>query len=104
VAILGFFAIGLAAVGLPWSLWISFQTEAGSIGQVPVMAYAISLPLLAFLGLLLLHRVHPGWSIHWLAYAAGFPVAIFLVGGLICAAGSIGRRYHNRHDRKLTTG
>ena len=104
MGIVGFVFMCIASAGVLWALWISFDTEGGSIGQIPVLAYAVGLPLMQFLGLAIFDRAHPQWEVHWWVYIAGFPIAVILVGWLIYVAGKFGARYHKNRGRKLTTG
>ena len=85
---------------LAFALWVSFDTEAGAIGQTPVLAYAVAVPLLATFSLLFFDRAYPNWSVPWWAYFAGFPIVAILVGWLISAAGRIGERTHSRREHK----
>jgi protein-S-isoprenylcysteine O-methyltransferase Ste14 len=85
---------------LAFALWVSFDTEGGAIGQTPVLAYAVAVPLLATFALLFFDRAYPNWSVPWWACFAGFPIVVGLVGWLISAAGSIGERTHSRHEHK----
>lgn len=79
---------------------MSFDTEEGASGQVPVMAYAVAVPLLAAFALAFVDRASPDWSLPWWAYLTGFSIAVSLVGGLIAAAGNLGERAHGRDESR----
>ena len=104
MAVAGLVLICLAGIGFLWALWVSFDTEGGAIGQTPVLAYAVSVPLLGFLGLYIFDRAHPQWSVPWWVYLGGFLLVVILVGWLISVAGRLGERHHDRRARKPTTG
>jgi hypothetical protein len=75
-------------------LRISYETEAGSIGQVPVLVWAVAPPLIAVFGLILIHRGlgWPGWP--WWAYALIWLAPIYPAGIAINKVGQWGERRH----------
>ncbi|MDH3474876.1 MAG: hypothetical protein OEM59_14435 [Rhodospirillales bacterium] len=83
-----------ALLAFLFGLRVSYQTEAGSLGQVPVLVWAVAPPPMAMIGLVLIHHGlgWPGWP--WWTY--------FLVGlGPIYPAGiainKVGRWRARRH-------
>jgi NADH:ubiquinone oxidoreductase subunit 6 (subunit J) len=88
----------ITLLALVFALWLSFDTEEGAIGQVPVLAYAVAVPLSAIFTVSLVDRASPQWSAPWWGYLAGFLVAVVLTGWLISTAGIPGQRAHRRRD------
>ena len=80
-----FFLVGLR---------ISYETEAGAIGQVPVLIYAVAPPLAAAMGLAMIDRGldWPGWP--WWAYALIWLAPIYPAGIAINRVGEWGARRH----------
>lgn len=74
-------------MALLWNLYTSYQTQGGSLGQVPVFgATIIQIPLLVMLGLKLFDdagSLHLQW---WHYPAIGLALAVVL-GGLVAWIG-----------------
>ena len=86
----------LASIGiLIFGIYISFATEGGAIGQVPVLLYALAFPLFLTMGLAYLRKAgqlrveFPEWIL-W----AAFPVLVVLSGFLLTKAGNAGAKHH----------
>lgn len=75
-------------------LFISYETEGGAIGQVPVLVYAVAPPVFAVVGLAMIDRGldWPGWP--WWAYALVWLAMICPAGVAISKVGAWGERRH----------
>jgi hypothetical protein len=94
---IGIFLLVVSVASLIWGLYISFASEGGSIGQVPVLLYAVAFPTLFTMALVYLRKAgqmeagFPGWVL-WVM----FPILVFVSGSLIVKAGNMGRRHHQK--------
>jgi hypothetical protein len=94
---IGIFLVIVSIASLIFGLYVSFTSEGGSIGQIPVLAYAVAFPVLLTMALGYLRMAGqlgaelPGWIL-WVA----FPGLVFLSGFLIIKAGNMGKRRHQR--------
>jgi hypothetical protein len=81
-------------------LRISYETEAGAIGQVPVLIYAVGPPLIAVIGLVVLDRglSWPGWP--WWAYALIGLAVIYPASVTISKVGQWGERRHREQAER----
>ena len=96
--ILGAVFIAIAAITLIFGLYISFDTEGGAIGMVPVLGYAVTAPLFGLLGYATLWfgtmgALPSGWTM-----LVGFPTGAFGVGWLIERMGRLGEQAHRRRS------
>ncbi len=94
--IVGVLLACLSVASFGFAVWISVDTEGGAVGQVPVMAHAIGVPVLALVSALTFARAWPAWSLPASADVAAFMLAVVAVGGLLHMAGRLGRRMHQR--------
>ncbi len=94
---IGIFLLGVSIASLIFGLYVSFTSEGGSIGQVPVLAYAVAFPTLLTMGFVYLRMAgqlgteFPGWIL-----LVTFPVLVFFSGFLIIKTGNMGKRHHQR--------
>jgi hypothetical protein len=94
----GYALLAVAVLEFAFGLYVSFTSEGGSLGQVPVLAHAIAFPLLLTMALLCFHTVRVGWFRFPIGVVLlGFPVGVVLDGFLIIKAGQFGRSCHIRH-------
>lgn len=105
-----FFAL-LTFAYLVFALYVSFDTEGGSIGMVPVFLHALGVPMAGLLCVFSLEAVFlmdarsaqpslPEWPVPGWAYAVGFVAAVVAVGSLIHVSGWLGARFHRRASRQ----
>ncbi len=92
--------VGLVLAFLTLVVWafglhVSFTSEGGAIGMVPVLAYAVAVPIFGVLTALVL-RVALHWHMPSWLLLIGFPVAVAAVGWTIVIAGRMGERAHRR--------
>jgi hypothetical protein len=88
-----------AAAGLLWlalMLYISFDTEGGSLGMVPILDSAVIAPTFFWAGVGMLERGGgwAGWPL-W-AYAAAWIASVIGAECLLEGVGRIGARWHRR--------
>ena len=90
-ALIGAFIITLALAFFVMNLVTAYRTAGGSIGQVPVMAFPVVLPLLALLGVGLIDRGSDGvdWPV-W-GYAACWLVTTLGAWWATLYAGNLGK-------------
>ena len=94
---IGITILAIAIASFLVGLYVSFCSEGGAIGQVPVLADAIAFPVLLTMAFLHFRWAgfawaqFPGWTL-W----ATFPVLVVLSGILIMQFGRLGVRYHQR--------
>lgn len=88
---LGLFILLVAFIGLLWNLHTSYETQAGGIGQVPVLgATVIQIPLLVMLGIKLLDDsglLH----LEWWWYPMIWLVLVIVLGSLVIGIGRFTR-------------
>jgi hypothetical protein len=90
----GFPLLVLAVLCFLGGLRISYETEAGSLGQVPVLAYAVGPPFLAVAGLAMVDS-GLGWpGAPWWAYPLAWLSLMYLAGVAIIKVGEWGARRH----------
>lgn len=81
---------------------VSYTSEGGQIGMVPVFAHAIGTPFLLILwltgiGALAKERHAPGaWHLPWWTVPLVYVGGVVVVGWLIFLAGELGARAHRR--------
>ena len=80
-----------ALLAFLFGLRTSYETEGGSIGQVPVLVWAVAPPLLAAMGLAMIDR---GVVWPWWAYAVIWPGLIYPAGVAIIKVGAWGEQRH----------
>jgi hypothetical protein len=97
MAWIGIMFLVIAIASFVFGLYVSFCSEGGAIGQVPVLADAVMFPILLTLSFVYLRRAGFVWAKFpvWILLAA-FPVIVFLSGILIVQVGNLGERYHRR--------
>ena len=90
----GIIALILAILFFLGGLRISYETEAGAIGQVPVLIWAVAPPLAVAIGLAMIDRGldWPGWP--WWAYALTWLALIYPAGIAVNRVGDWGERRH----------
>lgn len=95
---IGYILLVVAIFEFCFGLFESFTSEAGAIGQVPVLMHAVAFPLffsIAVAYLLPSPSMIPTWSI-----LVGFPILVFLDGFLIQKMGALGKAFHERQKNK----
>jgi hypothetical protein len=95
---IGYILLILAICEFCFGLFDSFTSEAGGIGQVPVLMHAVAFPLFLSISVAYLRpsaSMIPTWSI-----LVGFPILAFLDGFLIQKIGALGKAFHERHKNK----
>jgi len=85
---------------LLFALRVSCETGGVAIGRAPAFVHAIGIPINGVLALVILDRASYGWSIPFRQYLWIYPVAVIVVAGLICLAGSWGSRPHQQRMRQ----
>jgi hypothetical protein len=88
---LGLFTLLVACIGLLWNLHTSYETQAGAIGQKPVLgATVIQIPLLVMLGIKLLDD--SGWlHLEWWYYPIIWLLLVKSLCGLMIGTGRLGK-------------
>jgi hypothetical protein len=83
-----------ALLAFLFGLRVSYETEAGSLGQVPVLVWAVAPPLMAMFGLALIQHGlgWPGWP--WWAYPLIGLAPIYPAGIAINKVSQWGARRH----------
>lgn len=89
-----FAALGVASWGI--GLRVSFDTEGGAIGMVPVLSHAFMAPLCFTFALSVLRLLRPEVALPLWAVLVGFPLEVVLVGWTIALAGKRGEIAHRR--------
>jgi hypothetical protein len=90
-----FFAIA----GLIWlavKLYVSFDTEGGSLGMVPILDGAVIAPSFCWFGLWMLERVGCWSGLPLWGYGGAWVVSVVVAGCLLELSGKVGARYHRR--------
>ncbi len=89
--VIGLVIVAVAIAFYAFDLYVSYDTEGGSIGMVPVLVGAVAPPMLAALGSLYLMRGVPGRGLWAIAlYVVMVPLAYWGID----AIGQRGRRDH----------
>ena len=97
VALIGYLLLAFAAVAFAFGLYVSFTSEGGTLGQVPVLLHALMFPLLLTVALFCLYTARVAWAALPIRFVVlGFPVCLVLAGFLIIQAGHFGRYWHRR--------
>jgi hypothetical protein len=95
---IGYILLVVAIFEFCFGLFDSFTSEAGAIGQVPVLMHALAFPLFLSISVAYLRpssSVIPTWSI-----LIGFLILVFLDGFLIQKIGALGKAFHERQKNK----
>ncbi len=98
MAWIGYILLALAVLDFFFGLFESFTSEAGGIGQVPVLMHAVAFPLFLCVSAAYLRpspSMIPTWSI-----LLGFPILVFLDRFLIQKTGALGKAFHKRQKNK----
>ena len=90
----------VAALWLALKLYVSFDTEGGAIGMVPILDGAIAPPIAAWIGLHLIQKGSgwPGWP--WWGFVLGWLATVVATGWLLLRVGRFGERYHRNRCGK----
>lgn len=94
MVVVGAVIVAFAALYFALKVYLSFTTEGGTIGQVPVLDGAVLPPFFALIGLSMVEQTSgwpglPGWC-----YCLGGVVGTVAGSFIIVRAGRWGRRYH----------
>ena len=87
----------LTLVWLVFALRMSFETDGGVRGQVPILAHAFGVALATMITWLVVGREWPAVSLPAWTYVALFVLAMLAVGVALSVAGRIGARMHSRN-------
>jgi len=93
-------AVTLACLTLVWllfALWISFETDGGGRGQVPMLAHAFGVALATMITLFIVERTWPAVCLAAWTYVGAFVLAVLAVGVALSIAGGIGAKMHSRN-------
>lgn len=91
---IGIAFIAVALYGLALKLYVSFETEGGTIGMAPILYGAIMTPLAATFGMWFLTRWH---GLHLLIF---WLLTTLLTGWLLIYVGRLGGKVHQRKESK----
>jgi hypothetical protein len=96
MVVVGCFFLTAGLLYLALKLRVSFDTEGGSLGMVPVLDGAVFPPLFVWFGLGIIQRGcgWPGWP--WWAFALGWLVSVVVAGWLLARVGESGKQHHQR--------
>lgn len=98
----GCFFLMAGVLWLVLKLSVSFDTECGAIGMVPVLDGAIGPPLFGWLGLGLINQVQ-GWpGFPWWGYPIGWLLSVIASGWALGWAGQRGKQYHLKQAQNLS--
>lgn len=77
-------------------LQVSYDTEGGVHGMVPIHDASLFAPLFIWFGLGVIQRASgwPGWP--WWGFVLGWLMSVVVAGWLLYRVGERGRRYHER--------
>jgi hypothetical protein len=94
---IGCILIVLAACLFVFKAYVSFTSEGGTLGMVPVLDGAIFPPTLALFGLhLVLPHPLPLKLSDFAIYTGLWMASVFLAGAVIIVVGNLGKRTHKR--------
>ena len=103
--VFAYILIVLATLMFAFKVYVSYDTEGGVIGMVPVLDGAIFPPAAALIGLAILQRgqtrvPHPSLTLgDWLLGGLSLIVPFIIAAFIIVLAGKIGAKMHNRRKR-----